>query len=124
MSGPGLTTNQRRALEALLREPTVRAASAASNLNERTIYRYLRDPAFRAELRARQGEILTAATAALVGMSDTMHAELCRIATAGESDSVRARAISIWAKHARDTLRLDELTERIGRLEELLGERR
>ncbi len=112
-----LTTNQRRALEALLSEPTVRAAAAACNLTERTLYRYLAESAFRAELHARQDDILAASTAALVGMSGDMLRELHRLAMKAESESVRARAIAIWARHKRETVELDALSERVRQLE-------
>ena len=64
-----LTTNQRKALAALLAEPTVRDAAKRAGLGETTLYRYLRDPDFTAELRQRQDEILTATTSALAGLS-------------------------------------------------------
>lgn len=64
-----LSTNQRKALEALLIYSTIRDAADAAGLGETTVYRYLRDAGFKAELRQRQDEILAATTAALAGLS-------------------------------------------------------
>jgi aryl carrier-like protein len=113
-----LGTNQRRALEALLAEPSIRAAAEACKLTERTLYRYLSDPAFRAELHARQDEILAATTAALVGLTGDALSELRRIMTGGDTDSVRVRAIATWLRHTRDAVELDQLAERVAALEE------
>jgi hypothetical protein len=61
-----LNRNQKRALEALLREPTVKDAASACDLTQRTLYRYLSDDDFRDELHRRQDAIVGATTAALV----------------------------------------------------------
>ena len=70
MAGTGtLSTNQRRALVALLSHGTIAEAAETAGLGERTVQRYLRDPVFKAELHARQDEIISATTAALAGLS-------------------------------------------------------
>ena len=51
-----LSTNKRKAIIALLANPTIGKAAAACGLGERTLNRYLADDDFRAELRARQDE--------------------------------------------------------------------
>lgn len=64
-----LSTNQRRALEELLGCSTVRAAAKQARLGEGTLYRYLADPTFKAALRARQDQVINAATAARVWLA-------------------------------------------------------
>ena len=86
------STNQRKALEALLSEPTVRGAAEAAGIGERTMRRYLADPAFKAELRQRQDEVITATTAALVGLSGKAVQTLCDILDSRRaSHAVKAR---------------------------------
>jgi hypothetical protein len=64
-----LTTNKRKSIEALLVASSVREAAKIAGLGERTIYRYMADDEFKAELQARQDAILTGTTAALVGLT-------------------------------------------------------
>ncbi|MBN1815048.1 MAG: hypothetical protein JXA14_24655 [Anaerolineae bacterium] len=65
-----LNTNQRRAIVALMTEPTIEKAAKKAGLGERTLYRYLGDEAFKAELSKRQDEILAATTAAMASLSE------------------------------------------------------
>src|SRR4051812_20711563 len=51
----GLSPRQAKAMEALLQEPTVSRAAALGGVNERTLRRWLAEPAFRhAVFRARR----------------------------------------------------------------------
>jgi hypothetical protein len=51
----GLNARQAKALEALLQEPVLARAAAAGGVNERTLWRWLTEPAFRdAVFRARR----------------------------------------------------------------------
>ena len=43
----GMSPKQEQAIIALLNEPTVKRAAESAKLGERTIYRWLREPAFR-----------------------------------------------------------------------------
>ena len=64
-----LTTKKRKAIEALLVASNTREAAKLAALGERTIHRYLAGDGFRAELQARQDQILAGTTAALVGLT-------------------------------------------------------
>ena len=65
-----LNANQKRAIAALLENPTIGEAAAACNLAERTIYRYLDEPQFRAELSRRESLSMDLATRRLLKMSE------------------------------------------------------
>lgn len=70
MSGNNdLNPNQRKAIPALLENPTLLKAAEACGLNERTLRRFLEDPVFRAELQKREGIILDEMTRRLLQMS-------------------------------------------------------
>jgi len=64
-----LKPNQQRALTAIMESATLGAAAQAAGLNERTLYRYLQDPVFRAELSRREGLIMDLVTRRLLQMS-------------------------------------------------------
>jgi hypothetical protein len=122
MTKTDLSTNQRKALSALLAEPTVAAAAEKCDLTERTLYRYLNDETFRRELRARQDAILSSVTSALVGLSgeavQTLR-DLLESKTA--TDAVKCRAALGWLKHTRDSVELADLSDRVAALEEKIG---
>lgn len=69
MQNPELSRNQAKALQALLTCSTIAEAAECCGLTERTLYNYLADDTFKAELRRRQDEILSSTTAALTGLS-------------------------------------------------------
>ena len=52
----GLTPPQEQALAALLKEPTITLAAKASGISESNIYRWLKEPAFKAAYREARRE--------------------------------------------------------------------
>jgi len=115
----GLNRNQKRAIEALLRCPTVAQAARKCGLAERTLWRYLKDDEFKAELRSRQDRAITQTAAALVGMSgDAIEALSGLLADPETPPSVKARVALGWLAERRKAVELDELSDRVTRLEE------
>lgn len=86
----GLNGNQRKALAALLSHGTVEAAAAACGLGKRTLFRYLNDGAFVAELRQRQAAIMGGVVARLT-------------AVAADGIEKLARALDLLDAHMRAT---------------------
>lgn len=119
---PDLTRGQQKAIPAMLRSTSVKEAAEEAGLARRTIYRYLEDKRFRAELRRRQDEVLAHTTAALVGLAEDA-VEVLRGVMDDEfaSDSVRVRAALGLLKHTRDVVELQELAERVRTMEEELA---
>ncbi len=64
-----LTHRQRRALDALMTCPTIRAAARKVRISERQLYRWLDDESFTAELRRAEGEALAGAVRRLTSLS-------------------------------------------------------
>ncbi len=64
-----LNANQRKAISALLQYSTAREAAQAIGVGESTMYHYLADENFRAELEAHQRRIVEATMSRLVGLS-------------------------------------------------------
>jgi len=122
MAKSELNANQKKALAALLAEPTVKAAAESCGLAERTLYGYLADETFKAELRARQDAILSSVTSALVGLSGSAVQTLRDLLESKTvSDSVKCRAALGWLRHARDAVELADLSDRVAALEQKIG---
>jgi len=123
MTKTDLSPNQRKAITALLIEPTVAAAAEHCRLNERTLFRYLTAPAFRAELRQRQDAILSSVTSALVGLSGEAVEVLRAVMTdPNASEATRVRAALGWLRNVRDAVELRDLADRVAVLEDKLLE--
>ncbi len=65
-----LTPKQERAIRALLEHKSVGEAAASIGVGERTLYRWLTDPAFKVALSAAEGDLLDAATRRLLSLQD------------------------------------------------------
>ncbi|MDY6876794.1 MAG: hypothetical protein SWK90_11425 [Chloroflexota bacterium] len=114
-----LSTNQRKALKALLECSTIRAAAESCGLGEATLYRYLRDDTFKAELRKRQDGIVSSVTAALVGLAGESVKTLRDILDSKTaSDSVKVRAALGWLAQMRQSVELADLAARVEALEQ------
>ena len=114
----GVTPRQERAVAALLQEPTVTRAAAAAGVGERTIRRWLAEPAFRAAVLAARREAfghaigltqryapVAVATLVRVMQDDTVHA------------SAKVTAAAVLLRFGREGIELDDLAERVEALE-------
>ena len=118
-----LSANQRRALSALLTEPSIAKAAAACKLSERTLYNYLADAGFKAELRARQDRAINAATAALAGLAGNAIDALRGVLTdADATASARTRAALGILDQAQKLTKFADLEDRIAALEEKIND--
>ena len=118
-SDDNLTEQQEEAIVALLNEQTVAKAAKASGTNERTLYRWLKDPDFdRAYRRARrdafgQAIALTQRYAALAVQT------LARVMTDGSSPaSAKVAAATTLLRFGREGVELDDLAARVEALEQ------
>ena len=117
-----LNRNQVRAIDALLASPSVAAAARACGLSERTVWRYLADPEFKAELRRRQDQAIAATSAALAGLSGRAVEALRDLLADSEcSQSVKARVALGVLSARREATELDDLSERVAELERRLS---
>jgi len=114
-----LSTNQGKALAALLVNSTIKEAAKAAGLGERTVKRYLADDTFRGELRKRQQEALAAASAAMAGKAgDAVKVLYDMMMNAEASDNVRVRAALGFVQRCDTMADFDELAERLDVVEE------
>jgi len=117
----GLTRGQRRAIPALLECPTIADAAGEAQLSERTVYRYLAEPAFQEALRAEQARVINASTAAVIGTRPrAVQTLLEALETDTASWAEKIRAAHYLMGHAQTAIELDALTARLERLEKLI----
>jgi len=122
MAKSELNANQRKALAALLTEPTVKTAAESCGLSERTLFYYLADDTFKRALRERQDAILASVTSALVGGSGSAVQTLQAVLNDPQAThTVKVRAALGWLRHTRDAVELADLADRVKRLEEKIG---
>ena len=92
-NGSELTPKQARAVQALITAKSIGDAAQAASVGERTLFRWLAEPAFRAALSQAEGDLLDAATRRLLGLQgqaiETFESVL---ADAAASQAVRLRA--------------------------------
>lgn len=114
-----LSTNKKRALAALLSQPTIEKAAAACTLTTRTLYNYLADPDFRAALATEQERTIAAAVSALSGLAGNSIDALRDVITdKGVSPGVRVRAALGILGRLMDLKEFADLERRIAALEE------
>jgi transposase-like protein len=121
--GAKLPRKRQAALAALLSQETVKQAAAKVGVDESTLRRWMKVPAFRAEYLAARRALL-----------DEAHAELQKAALGGVTTLVRllncghapteARAALGVLDQANRALELGELAERLARLEARYEQRR
>jgi hypothetical protein len=89
-----LTPTKRRAIVALLAERDTRSAAKAAKVPERTMWRWLAEPAFRQELRQAEGEAIDEVTRRLIGLQgkalDTLEMTIDTLTPLQEGARVRA----------------------------------
>jgi hypothetical protein len=115
-----LSDKQRRAIAALLSEPTTKKAAEAAKVGETTIHRWLNDPIFSAALKESRERVFESRLAALQGVSGQAVETLLEVMndkTAQPSARVSAaKCVLELAVKGRDQL---ELSERLAYLEKL-----
>lgn len=115
----GLKGRRGRGVEALLREPTQARAAVLAGVSERTLRRWCREPAFRAALlRARRDAFGQAVglTQRYAPVAVACLVKVMQDPSAGASAKVAAAAVLL--RFGRDGVELDDLGERVERLEE------
>ena len=118
-----LTARQTRFMSILLASATYTEACKKGRVSRDTLYNWLKDPAFRAELDRQRNE-LAAQGFALLGQSVSKAVEtLVGLLDGSDARLKRLAAKDILDQHVKFR-EMDDLTERIERIEERLESRR
>ncbi|MFN7020210.1 MAG: hypothetical protein ACK4WH_02630 [Phycisphaerales bacterium] len=114
----GLTPEQEAAIAALIANATIAKAAEAAGISERTLYRYLKDPDFRAAYRDARRQTFSQAIALSQRYTPIAVNVLAKVMT----DPLAANASKVAAAAAvmrfgRESIELDDVVERIEKLE-------
>ena len=119
-----ISAKQHRVISALLTSKSVAEAAAATGQGERTIHRWLSDPAFRQALSAAEGEVIDVATRRLLTLQgsalDTFEAVL---GDPTVSAGVRLRAAQAVLDYLLKLRELRDIEQRLQALEAAQTER-
>lgn len=91
-----LSSKQRQAIRSLLSKPSIASAAKASAVSETTLYRWLREPAFRQELTEAESVAIDTAARRLVGLTEAAISVIVSIlADMSIHPSIRLRAATV-----------------------------
>lgn len=108
--------NKDKAILALLAKNTVRDAAIDCGLSEETLYRYLRDPDFKAEYRAARRECFEV-TIGNIQKAGAEAVETLRKSLESENDSVAVRAAAVILANSFKGSEIGDILERLEALE-------
>ena len=118
-----LTPTQQRSVQALLTAKSVSEAALVAHVGERTLFRWLTEPAFRAALAAAEGDLLDAATRRLLGLQDAAietFSDILKDAEAGEA--VRLKAAQAVLDYLLKMRELRNVEQRLTALEQVYAQ--
>ena len=118
-----VTPRQRKAIEALLTHGTVSQAAKAAHVARKTIYAWLRQPAFRAALSEAEHLALDALQRTLVHLGDAAAHTLESAMLDADSDSVKVRAADVVLSRLLQLRELVSLDARVAALEAKANEK-
>ena len=111
-----LTPKQLRALESLLTDGTVQAAALAAGVSRKTLYVWLGQTEFSAQLRRLEGELLQSMGRRLLALGEEAHDAVSDGLNASQRINTRLRAAQLVYEHGS---RLSELIQIVSRIEAL-----
>lgn len=112
-----LSAAQRRAILAVMTSRTTAAAAEKAEVAERTLYRWLADPAFQAALTEAEAEVQAATTRQLLSGTSAALGVVGTIMTGDGPPGVRLRAATTWLDQARTWYETKTLEARLQVLE-------
>jgi hypothetical protein len=119
----GLTPKQEHGIAALLTEPSITKAAEKAGVTERTLHRWLGDPAFAAAYRQARREAVGQATARLQQIATHAVTVLLRVmADTKTPASVRVAAAKTVLEFAIKAVELEDIEARLAALEEAHGQ--
>ena len=117
-----ISGKQRKAITALVTEPTITQAADAANVSRSTLYRWMRDPDFQTELAKAEAEALAALSRSLLALSNKSTEVLDKIMSDETADiHARLRAVSIAIGQLPKIRDIGEIEERLLALENQLS---
>jgi len=115
-----LSANKKRAIRALLEQKTVTAAAKVVGVSRKTIYEYLQDPIFRAELQNAETALIDGAGVRLLAGQDKALTTLETLMDSEDPTNQRLAAVA-WLNFALKWRELRNIEERLTALEAALN---
>lgn len=117
-----LTMKQEMAIAALLTEPSVTKAAEKAGTTDRTLHRWLDEPAFSNAYRAARRETFSHAIALTIKYAPFAVQSLAKVMTDQTAPyAARVTAATALLKFSRESVELDDMVGRIAHLEQTLG---
>lgn len=114
-----LTAQQEQAIAALLTEPTVTKVAAVVGVSDRTVHRWLDDPAFSAAYRHARKQVFQQAMSLTQKYVPYAVQALAKVMSdAGAPHSAKVSAASALLKFSREAIEIDDLQARLEDLEQ------
>lgn len=114
-----LTRRQEALLLALFEEPTITRAAKRAKVSEVQAHRWLKEETFQSEYRQARVRIFDQTIVDLQRLAVSAVAALARNLKADAPPHVQVQAAKVVLEHAKEGADLQELLERVKRLEEL-----
>jgi hypothetical protein len=113
-----LTPKQQEGIIALLNEPTVKKAATVAQVDEKTLYRWMNEPAFGDAYRRARRQAFAQAIAMSQKFAPVALQALAKIVMdEKQPTSCRVSAASAILKFSRESLELDDLASRLDAVE-------
>lgn len=114
-----LTLRQLRAIPFLLASPSIEEGCRAAKVSKATVYGWLKEQAFREELRRHREEVVRGALETLKANVSKATETLVKLLDS-DKEGIRARVAKDIIEFTQKAIELEELEKRIGALEERL----
>ena len=112
-----ITVKQQKAITALLTERTTRDAAKTAGVNEKTLYTWLNEPAFRSALRSAEKDILDDVTRRLSAGQVLALDTLTKLIQTARHESTKLRAAVAWLEMSLKFRDMQDIEERLTALE-------
>ena len=126
MNGNGkeiLTEKQRRAIPFLLAAPSIEEGCRQARVSKATVYGWLKEEAFREEIRRQREEVVRAALDTLKANTAKATETLVKLLDS-EKEGIQARAAEDIIEFTQKAIELEELERRIAAIEKRLDQGR
>lgn len=117
-----ISPKQRKAIESLLTSGSVEAAATTANVSRDTLYRWMKDPTFIAELRLVEAEAVQGLSRCLVGLGEQATKALRDALDEKQPITIRIRAAETVTDRLLKIRELVEIESRLSALENQANE--
>jgi phage terminase small subunit len=119
-----ITPRQERVIRALVESRNITVASKKAGVGRKTIYRWLKQPAFLAALNDARALVMELTTTSLLAGVETALEVMYQVMVEGDETNIRRNAASDWLEKAMRYYTTNNLDKRMRAIEEVYYERK